>query len=233
MKDFDKLTNEEISNLTDEQIAIYKKLCWAQHGIKFPIKPNEPECVEEEKPDLTAYYINELGQERLFLSLEEAKEVVSVLNKCKSYGRQDYNRSVGYSQKFFQPGFERNYYGNEEKSLTIQSIQIYSKELFNSMVTNLQINNKLREQYQKDKSEYEKVLSTATELTAEMDEKILAVRSDFERKRSLTYKFREDYLPLAENNEEVAMNFLAKAYTLSEEDKEYILANYKNEDGKE
>ena len=73
MKDFDKLTNEEIRLLTDEQIAIYKKLKWAENGIKFPVKPNEPECVEEDKPDLTAYYISELGDNVLFLSLEEAK----------------------------------------------------------------------------------------------------------------------------------------------------------------
>ena len=226
MKDFDKLTNEEILLLTDEQIAIYKKLKWAENGIKFPVKPNEPECVEEDKPDLTAYYISELGDNVLFLSLEEAKNVLAALVEAKTLGHPDYNSNVGYGIMFFEPGTKRDYRGHQD--IRIESRQVYSKELFNQMATNLQTNKKLRDQYQKDLKEYNEVLTKATELTAEMDEKILNVRADFDRKQRLARKFKEDYLPIADNNEEIAMNFLSKAYSLSDEDKEYILNEYKN-----
>ena len=102
MKDFDKLTNEEIRLLTDEQIAIYKKLKWAENGIKFPVKPNEPECVEEDKPDLTAYYISELGDNVLFLSLEEAMLVTELcsLNPAQRETTEVIKTSVSKAVRF-------------------------------------------------------------------------------------------------------------------------------------
>ena len=229
MKDFEKLTNEEIYNLTEEQILVYKKLLWAEHGIKFPVKPNEPETVEVEQPDLTIYQIRELGDTICFLSIEEAKMMVDLISNLKTYGHIDYDSKVGYNTLFVKPGFA-NHYGQDP--LGIVSKQVYSKELFNSMATNLQTIRRMKEQYEKDRSEYNKALSTATELTVDIDDKILLVRELFEKRSFLLSKFRDDYLPLAENNEEVAIRFLCKAYTVSEDDKNYILANYKNEEGK-
>ncbi len=230
MKDFDKLTNEEINNLTKEQILVYKKLLWAENGIQFPVKPNEPEKVEVEQPDLTIYKIRELGENICFTSLEEAKKMVDTLSSLKTYGHKSYESKVGYDTYFFKPGF-MDHYGRDP--LGIESSQVYSKELFYSMATNLQTTKRLKEQYEKDLKEYNDVLSKATELVVDMDDKILSVREMFSRRNFLISKFRYDYLPLAENNEEVAIRFLCKAYTVSEDDKNYILANYKNKEGEE
>lgn len=230
MKDFEKLTDEEIYNLTEEQILVYKKLLWAENGIQFPVKPNEPEAVEVEQPDLTIYRIRELGDSICFLSIEEAKKMVDLISSLKTYGHTGYESKVGYGTLFVNPGFA-NHYGRDP--LGIVSEQVYSKELFNSIATNLQTIRRMKEQYEKDLSEYDKVLSTATELTVDMDDKILSVRELFRKRFFLLSKFRDDYLPLAENNEEVAIRFLCKAYTISDDDKNYILANYKNKEGKE
>lgn len=230
MKDFNKLTNEEIYNLTEEQILVYKKLLWAENGIKFPVKPNEPEAVEVEQPDLTIYRIRELGDSICFISIEEAKKMIDFISSLKTYGHTDYESKVGYNILFVKPGFE-NHYGKDP--LGIVSEQVYSKELFNSMATNLQTIRRMKEQYEKDRSEYDKALSAATELTVDIDDKILSVRELFRKRFFLLQKFRDDYLPLADNNEEVAIRFLCKAYTVSEDDKNYILANYKNKEGKE
>lgn len=43
----------------------------------------------------------------------------------------------------------------------------------------------------------------------------------------LTYKFATDYYPLSDHNEDMAMKFMAKAYSFTDEEKEYILQNYK------
>ena len=48
--------------------------------------------------------------------------------------------------------------------------------------------------------------------------------ADFDR---MTYKFKNEYLPLADD-EKIAMNFLKKAYVISSEAEKYILDNYKN-----
>lgn len=179
MKDFEKLTDEEIYNLTEEQILVYKKLLWAENGIQFPVKPNEPEAVEVEQPDLTIYRIREPGDSICFLSIEEAKKMVDLISSLKTYGHTGYDSKVCYSTLFVNPGFA-NHYGKDP--LGIVSEQVYSKELFNSMATNLQTIRRMKEQYEKDLSEYDKLLSTATELTADMDDKILSVRELFRKK---------------------------------------------------
>ncbi len=66
-------------------------------------------------------------------------------------------------------------------------------------------------------------MAEANEVTNFIDEKVEAVVEDFNRKIRLTRLFVYDYLPVAENNEGIAMNFLEKAYSVSEDDKKYIL----------
>ena len=60
MKDWNKLTYEELASLNDVQIDIYKKLLYAQNGIQFPEKPKEIDEVNIPK-DVTAYKIEHLG----------------------------------------------------------------------------------------------------------------------------------------------------------------------------
>ncbi len=49
----------------------------------------------------------------------------------------------------------------------------------------------------------------------------------YERLNRLTYKFATDYYPLSDHNEDMAMKFMAKAYSFTDKEKEYILQNYK------
>ena len=222
MTDFEKLTDKEVLELTEEQIAIYKKLALAAAGVRFPVKPNEPECVEEDRPDLTVYYINQLGDKLIFKNIDEAQAVLNALRAAKTIGQREYNSKIGWEYNYFEAGFNRDYYGNE-RPLTIESTQVYSKELFSTISTNLQTNRKLREQYNKDKEAYEKILNQATEVTASINERILNVREEHARKEELKERFLTDYLPIANNDPSVAMAFMRNAYTMSDEDVEYIM----------
>ena len=53
-----------------------------------------------------------------------------------------------------------------------------------------------------------------------------------EHRRSMCYKFYNDYMQIAENNTKIAISFLKKAYTISEADEKYIKANKPKKDGK-
>jgi hypothetical protein len=52
------------------------------------------------------------------------------------------------------------------------------------------------------------------------------VREDIDHKEYLYYKLKEDYLPLAEHDYDIALRFLDKAYKLSDSEKEYIKDKY-------
>lgn len=219
MKDWKILTDEELAALTEEQVEFYKKLLYAENGVKILPKPNEPEDLIE-SPDLTIYSIDGLdgnycSSDKLkFTDYEEAKRVMDVIKGCKSIGYNNYNSSCGYEKKYFQPGIKGN--------ISITTEVVYSKEKFLEMQSQMSILNNLKKQYEQDKKEYDENQSLAIEVTSEFMTKLNDAKNTIERRNLLCTKFYNDYLPIAENNHDVAMNFLKKAYTISEDDEKYI-----------
>ncbi len=89
-------------------------------------------------------------------------------------------------------------------------------------------NKKQKEQYEKELKEYEAATSDAKWIEDEINNKVLEVRDKYWKLESFCRKFKFDYMPLSDENETVAMNFMDKAYSLTEEQKEYVMANYKD-----
>ena len=238
MKDFEKLTDQEVLNLTEVQISTYKRLRLAENGVKFIPEPKEPEKLEE-KPEKTVYRIEGInigfgytGGNVVFESLEEAQKVADALQNCMSIGSKQSNSKIGYSNYYFEPGLDRDYNGSI-KPLTVVTEKIFSKEHFMEISTNLQTYNKLYEQYKKDSEEYQKMLTRATELTADITQRILDIKVAQQRKESLLAKMKDDYLPLADGNKAIALNFMKKAYDISEDEEKYILENINHKEGQQ
>jgi hypothetical protein len=221
MKDWDKLTIEELAALTDEQVDIYKKLLYAQNGIKFPVAPKEPGVVDIPR-DLTVYHIELLSSEIYFSSFEEAVKVSNFLKTCTSIGHYEYAKR--YTDRYFVNGTPRDYSGNN-RQFEVSAVDMYSEQKFLEVQENLNIINKLKEQYDKDKKEYEDVTRKAIEVTQDFLNKLDEARNIIARRNTLAFKYYTDYLPLAENNGDIAMSFLEKAYALSDDDKQFILSH--------
>lgn len=231
MKDFNKLTNEEVYNLTDADINLYKKLALAENGVKFPVCP---ECPNSEKinPDLTIFTIDGLTDRwhgLCFREVEDARSFVDLL--IKSAPGICYKSSTYGQDCYLKEGLPATYDG-KQPSLNICSEKIYSEEVYSRAKKGIEKFNAEKNAYDKAFAEYEKELYKANEVTAFIDEKVTFVNEDYNRKIHLTRLFVNDYLPIAENNEEMAMKFLKKAYEVSEDDEKYILS-HKNEDDDE
>ena len=80
---------------------------------------------------------------------------------------------------------------------------------------------------EKDKKEYEKQLSESAELVQEITERVREVRNKYDRLETLSCKFATDYYPLSDNNEDMAMKFMVKAYSLNDEEQSFVRSNYK------
>jgi hypothetical protein len=219
MKDWTKLNDEELAALTEEQVEFYKKLLYAENGVKILPQPKEPEDLIE-KPDLTIYSIDGLegmyssNSYLKFTNYEDAKRVLDLLMNCKSLGYQAYNSSCGYDKMYFQSG--------SRGTLSISTTIVYSKEKYLEMQTQMSVLQNLKKQYEKDKKEYDTNQSLAIKVTEEFMEKLNDAKNKIERRQLLCTKFYNDYLPIAENNYDVAMNFLKKAYEISKDDENYI-----------
>lgn len=224
MKDFNKLTNEEVYNLTEADINLYKKLALAENGAKFPVRPEFPNS-EKIDPDLTIFTIDGLTDRwhgLCFRNMEDARTFVDLL--IKSAPGICY-KSNTYSQDcYLKEGLPATYDG-KQPSLNICSEKIYSEEVYSRAKKGIEKFNAEKNAYDKAFAEYNKELAKANEVTAFIDDKVTFVNEDYNRKIRLTRLFVNDYLPIAENNEEMAMKFLKKAYEVSEDDEKYILSH--------
>ena len=81
----------------------------------------------------------------------------------------------------------------------------------------------LKKVYDKDKKEYDANHTAAIEVTKDFYDALNEARNNIRRKKMLTNMFYNDYLPVAENDEIMAMKFMRKAYpTITDEDETYI-----------
>ena len=83
MKLIENLTEQEILNLTDEQV---RDLCTSEHivrGVKIPIAPKKPEIKEIDKPNSIYYYI-EAFPNYLFTTINDTKKVYDAIMAVRS-----------------------------------------------------------------------------------------------------------------------------------------------------
>ena len=226
MKDFSKLTNEEVYNLTPAEISLYKKLALAQEGVIFPVEPKKPES-EKIEPDVRVFTIDGVSDKwdgLCFEKIEDANDFVLLLKKAKGICHQRNDNSFDYSIKYLEKGLPLDWQG-KEPSLNISSKEIFSKEKYCNEQNRIKGYNSAVKSYDQTLKKYQENLAEANKVTNFIDEKVEKVVKDFNHKIHLTRLFVFDYLPIAENNEDIAMKFLEKAYTLSADDKKYILGH--------
>lgn len=225
MKKINELTELEIFNLSDSDIELMIKLKKAEEGIKFIPKPKAPSLFEVKEQDMLVYSCSLLGDQLTFESVEEMNTVLNAIKETKSKFRIDYNYNKSDSSKKFATRELKQPYGSEWHTTTSQ--RVYSVELYNEVIDLLFQNKKLTDQFEKELKEYESLLNDAKWIEDEINEIVMEVKEKFWKLESFCKKMKFDYLPLANDNEEIAMAFMDKAYSLSQEQKEYVLLNYK------
>ena len=226
MKKINELSEKEILDLTTEDVELMIKLKKAEEGVKLLPKPKEPTYFNIKAPDVVVYSCALFGDDLVFEDIEELNKVLNVIKNAASKYSLEYNWSKLSSDfKYARRDFKRPYNGEWH---TITSNQVYSVELYNEIVDLAAQNKKLKEQYEKEIKEYESAINDAKWIEDEINGKVLEVKEKYWKFESYCRKFKYDYLPLSNENEAVAMNFMDKAYSLTDEQKEYVLANYSN-----
>lgn len=220
MKNWTELTDYELAALKDEEITTMRNLILAEEGI--PIVVNAPIKPETEIPkkDLTIYCIKGLSCSIAFTDMKEATEVVEMLKHCKTIGLSRYGNKYNY----FSKGSEVSYNG-EHSDITIESQEVFSAELERSIRNKYTDNMRQMENYEVELSNYNKLIASQKEATEDFYNALDEARKTIQRRENLKYQFQNTYLKLAEGNQEIAMNFLKKAYSVSEKDEQYILNN--------
>ena len=225
MKGFTEMTEQEILALTEEDVQKMIKLRMMEEGIKLLDKPKVPELFEIEPAD-TQYFSIPLLDGFAFTDIEEATKVAEILKSAKSLRKVDYDwNRLGSEYKYLKKSERYKFNGNSD--FDILSGWAYSDELYAKISSFAAQNKVMKEQAAKDRKEYDEKMQEASGIISEISGRVKEVKVKYERLNRLTYKFATDYYPLSDHNEDMAMKFMAKAYSFTDEEKEYILQNYK------
>lgn len=224
MKKINEMTEQEILAMTEEDVQKLIKLHLMEQGIKLLEKPKKPELFEIEPADIECYTIPLLDG-LAFINREEAEKVQEALRNATSLRKVEYDwNKFNGEYKYLEKKKRYSYKG--ESDFTIQSMFVYSPELYNKIVDFVVQNKAMVEQVAKDQKEYDENLKNSADAISEIRQRVSDIRNKYARLDDLSRRFAVDYYPLSDNNEEMAIKFLEKAYSLTEEEKEYILNKY-------
>ena len=219
-----ELSEKEILALTAEDIEFMIKLRKAEEGIRFVPRPKEPEYNEIPEPDETVFMCELFGTTLCFKSLAQLTALIDLIYKSDSKCLIDYDYNRGGSEYFYLLSEMKKSYNADWNSTN--SKRVYSLKLYNYIVDKIAHNKKIREEYNKENEVYENFLSNSKEIETEIKGKYREVVNKYNNLTSLCLKMKNDYLPLAAGNEEIAFNFLIKAYPMNAEEQGYVLENY-------
>lgn len=223
MKNWKDLTDEELANLTNEEISKYNRLICAENGIKMLEMPSEPKSNVNETKNLEIFKVDGFGGYLYFSSIDEAKIVMDCLKGLSTAGTISYFAN----RKYFEIGTEKDY-NNKPMDISISSEMVYTKEKAVEIEEKLKDYKEAKKKYDIDFKEYNESYEAKENAIKEFKERYEKACHIMHYRQTLTRIFYRDYLPIAESNEQMAMNFLKKAYTVSEEDEKYI-KSYKND----
>lgn len=225
MKNINEMTEQEILALSEKDIQNMIKFRMMEEGIKIVDKPKNPELFEIEPADLKVYTIPILNG-YAFMDFAEAQKVAEALKNAKSFRKIDYDwDKLGSQYKYLEK--KERYTYNDSGDFGITESYVYTNELYANIVDFAAQNKAMIQQVEKDEKAYNDAYAAASDITLEIRNKITEVREKAERVERLTLKFANDYYPLSDNNEEMAIKFMSKAFSLNEDEQKHILANYK------
>ena len=226
MKKINEMTEQEILALSENDIQNMIKFRMMEEGIKVIDKPKKPELFEIEPADQKVYVIPVLDG-YAFTDFAEAQKVADALREAKSFRKVDYDwNKLGSNFKYLEKKDRYTY--NNEGDFSISEISVYSSKLYANIVDFAAQNKAMQKQIEKDMAEYDNAYAAASDITLEIRSRISEVREKHERLERLMHSFANDYYPLSGNNEEMAMKFMSKAFTLTGDEEKYILEHYKD-----
>lgn len=210
MKYITDLSEDEVLKLSQEELEKMVKWKMAQDGIKFYLKPEEPEYHEIPEPDMTYYKVG--GFEYLFPREDSALALSKVINQFSGDLRKE-----GWRDDKVE--VLEDYYKRDLGS--VSAVRKYSSELWNQIAGLKNENETNKSNFNKLMSDYEEAYKSADYIRDEVYGRFNEVTqkyADF----SLALVNFNTYLEIANGDHGQALKFFEKAYNPNTETIAYI-----------
>lgn len=225
MKLIRDLTEQEILNLTDEQV---RDLCISEHivrGVRIPIAPKKPEIKEIDQPNSICYYIEALPN-YLFTTMNDAKKVYDAIMAVKPNMRSLEYKYFGDNVFRYPDTIIDGTY--RESALSISTIKCYkSFDDVDKLANDAKENHEKQKDYKAEMEVYNREKEESDKINSIVLSRINEVRSKYNAYNAHLDVFKTLYIPVSDSKEE-AMKFFKLAYKIDKEEEDYILDNLDN-----
>ena len=203
MKTIDKMTDQEIYDLTDEQVEKLIVTRCAEEGVRFIDEP----------PVMKTYGYKSISPSHFFYYLEGLN--IAVL---------DQNDAIKIAKLLSEFDLYRTRYD----IINIRHVPMFDtkdKEAYKSVKDK---NNEIEEEYKDQVNEYKENVKKMGEIRAEIWPKVIDVRRKIDHMNHLKVLFVKEYLPLVDHDTDKAMIFFKKAYDVDDDTERYIREGIKD-----
>jgi len=204
----EEMNSKEVLALSESDLERLKKLALAEAGVKIIEKPIEPELEVMPEKEETWYKVDDINY-ILFKTEEDAKKICDAINSVDVY-------SQGYGSNEIVK-IKTDYYNNKIIHNVIAEKKYSARQI--SEVKEIESRNKtLQDNYELLRKEYNDNYESYSEIVDKISNKYLSIVQKYAEFDRLYSK----YLEYKEIDKTKAMEFFEKAYTVTDECKEYI-----------
>lgn len=205
LKKIEDMDVEEILALTGDDLEVMIKLQMAEDGIKILSAPDVPGYKDSPDLDVVGFTCDMLNAV-ILPNADDVRAVIKVIVDCGGkYINHDY--TLGVDVAHGDP--TQNEYGSDRAAIV--SKKMYSKGMVADHESVIKINNQIKSDYEKQRTEYNETQKEASAIRESIYVKWREVRNERWMMEDWVRRFRE-YVKLANGDHEVAENFFAKAY---------------------
>mgnify|MGYP000869893922 FL=1 len=216
MKTIDKMTDQEIYDLTDEQVEKLIVIRCAEEGVRFMDEPPVMKTYGYKSifPSHFFYYLEDLNI--AVLDQDDAIKIAKFLSDFDLY-RTKYDFTVS----------------NEKLYSKLDIINIKHTPMFDTKDEEAyksikDKNDKIKEEYKDQVDKYNENTKKMSEIRAEIWSKVIDVRRKIDHMNHLKVLFVKEYLPLVDHDTDKAMIFFKKAYDVDDDTERYIREGIKD-----
>lgn len=216
MKTINEMTDQEIYDLTDEQVEKLVVIRCAEEGVRFMDEPPVMKTYgyKSISPSHFFYYLEELGI--AVLDQDDAIKIAKFLSDFDLY-RTRYDFTVS----------------NEKLYSKLDIINIKHTPMFDTKEEEAyksikDKNDKIEKEYKDQVDKYEENTKKMNEIRAEIWSKVIDVRRKIDHMNHLKVLFVKEYLPLVDHDTDKAMIFFKKAYDVDDDTERYIREGIKD-----
>lgn len=216
MKTIDKMTDQEIYDLTDEQVEKLIVIRCAEEGVRFMDEPPVMKTYDYKpiSPSHFFYYLE--GLSIAVLDQNDAIKIAKFLSEFVLY-RTRYDFVVSNDKLC-----------GKLDIINIKHIPMFDTKDEETYKSIKDKNDEIEKEYKDQVDKYKENTKKMCEIRDKIWSKVIDVRREIDHMNHLKFLFVKKYLPLVDHDTDKAMIFFKKAYDVDDDTERYIREGIKD-----